>query len=446
MGVPNKVVCYTPSAPALNLTSNRNSNLKTNKMRGRGRMRMLRRGGGPMGGRPLHHMGGGFKPRPHILRMPFDLFVSESHYARIKPLPEDKDLTQALLKRHAELVPTTLEQTSIQALVLKVQGVLEGLTVAPGNFEACQLEEVRIVGSFKKGTMVRGHNIADLVVILKTLPTHEAIRSLGAKILEDVQKQYEEQIFELEATDRGFNISTGNSNEPAVVRVLITTIGRNFRLISSSMHLDMKYLQSHLAAIRHSRWFEENVNHTSVKVLIRLLRDMRSRIKGLEPLSPWMIDLLAHFSVLNTPNRQALPVNLAFRRVIQLLSAGFFLPGSCGILDPCEVGAIRVHMVMSMEQEDMLCLTAQNLLRILSQGGYNVILGLDQKDNDPSTELLVLNGVVVSPLEMVYDPTFYDRKTGEDEEDDDNENDEEIIAAKDVETEVETEATETCIA
>lgn len=52
---------------------------------------------------------------------------------------------------------------------------------------------MRIVGSFKKGTMVRGHNIADLVVILKTLPTHEAIRSLGAKILEDVQKQYEEQ-------------------------------------------------------------------------------------------------------------------------------------------------------------------------------------------------------------------------------------------------------------
>lgn len=130
---------------------------------------------------------------------------------------------------------------------------------------------------------------------------------------------------------------------------------------------------------------------------------MRTRIKGLEPLSPWMIDLLAHFSVLNTPNRQALPVNLAFRRVIQLLAAGFFLPGSCGkslpcnlalllafpndglslsgILDPCEVGAIRVHMVMTMEQEDMLCVTAQNLLRVLSHGGYNSILGMDNKYN-----------------------------------------------------------------
>ena len=37
--------------------------------------------------------------------------------------------------------------------------------------------------------MVRGQNVADLVVILKTLPTHEAVRSLGAKIMEDIQKQ-----------------------------------------------------------------------------------------------------------------------------------------------------------------------------------------------------------------------------------------------------------------
>ena len=107
-------------------------------MRGRGRMRMnMRRGGTPMmGGRSIQHMNNFNKPR-HVLRMPFDAFVSESFYPRVKPQTDDKELTNSLLKRHAELVPTGAEQTSIQSIVLKVQGVLEGLTVAPGSFEAC---------------------------------------------------------------------------------------------------------------------------------------------------------------------------------------------------------------------------------------------------------------------------------------------------------------------
>uniref|UniRef100_A0A0R3WUX2 DZF domain-containing protein n=1 Tax=Hydatigena taeniaeformis TaxID=6205 RepID=A0A0R3WUX2_HYDTA len=127
------------------------------------------------------------------------------------------------------------------------------------------------------------------------------------------------------------------------------------------------------AAIVHARWAEERAAHANVKALIRLLKDLRRRYVGFNHLTPWQVDLLAFHAVMHTPTDAPLPLSVAFRRVIQLLAAGLFLPGSAGIIDPCEPQSRRVHVSLSLIQQDELCCAAQTMCTILNLGKFSAI-------------------------------------------------------------------------
>uniref|UniRef100_A0A8C5YAV9 DZF domain-containing protein n=1 Tax=Microcebus murinus TaxID=30608 RepID=A0A8C5YAV9_MICMU len=279
--------------------------------------------------------GGGFRPFvPHI---PFDFYLCEMAFPGVKP---------ALLKRNQDLAPNSAEQASILSLVTKMNNV----------------------GSYKKGTMTTGHNVADLVVMLKILPT-----------LEDSSE-----------------VLTMLTN------ILITTVPPNLQKLDPELHLDIKVdIQSVLADML-----------TGLRKMLLRLEDL---FPGFEPLTPWILDLLGHYAVVNNPTRQPLALNVAYRRCLQILAAGLFLPGSVGITDPCESGNFRVHTIMTLEQQVMVCYTAQTLVRILSHGGFRKILGQEGDASYLASEISTWDGVIVTPSDKAYEKPP-EKKEGEEEE------------------------------
>uniref|UniRef100_A0A914V6K6 DZF domain-containing protein n=1 Tax=Plectus sambesii TaxID=2011161 RepID=A0A914V6K6_9BILA len=358
--------------------------------------------GGPMhGGAMRGGWGGGPGPRPSggpptARPPPFDLTLCEPMFPKAHESDETA-VTQALLKRNQDLSPTPQEQASILNLITKVKAALEKMIVAPELFTAAVVEEAREVGSYKKGTMLTKSNVADLVVILRTLPTVEAVSALGNKIVEEIKAAEPKEVLGCVPRDYGCEIA----GTQAVIRLLIATLPQNLKMLEPDLHLNEAIMVRHLAALRHARWFEENASHSSVKVLVRLLKDVRKRFAGFKVLSVWGVELLAHYAVMNTPSRQALALNQAFRRVFQLLSAGLFLPNSPGLVDPCDPSA-RIQQGLTMEEMDLLCSTSQTLLRVLSHGGYKQVLGLEGSAT-VATEMSFWDGIVVTPLEKAYD-------------------------------------------
>lgn len=188
------------------------------------------------------------------------------------------------------------------------------------------VEEVRPVGSYKKGTMITKSNIADLVVVLRTLPTGlveksawreseeriiavEAVTALGQRVVDDVKKDSREM---LGAVPKEFGCEIAGTQ--AVVRLLVTTLPANMPMLDKDLHrervfdssthyillilvVDAMLVARHQAAIRHARWFDENANQSTVRVLVRLLKDLRRRFAGFKVLNVWALELLVSRSL-----------------------------------------------------------------------------------------------------------------------------------------------------
>jgi interleukin enhancer-binding factor 2 len=336
--------------------------------------------------------------QPNLPHTPFDLIQCENSFPRAKLAPDDSQLAAALTRRCEVLTPGDHELASTSSLVGKVLAALEGLVISSSTFSAVHVQEAAAVGPHKMGTSLQGHPTADVVAVLRAMPSDDMLSLLCRRVGEAIQKAHPSEGHSAAAVENGFEISSAEAS----VRVVVTTTQEIISGLDAKVNANVGALQSYLTSIVQARWFEENAYHEHVKMLARLLHDMRARYEGFQALTPWMICLLAQYSVMNNPSRQPLALNVAFRRCLKLLSAGLFLPNSAGITDPCQSGNVSVHSMLTLEQQDKICYTAQSLLRVLCYGGYMHVLGFESEPNIVG-ESTVWNGVIVTPSDKAFE-------------------------------------------
>lgn len=341
----------------------------------------------------------GPRPQAFIPHIPFDFFMSPDCFPMATDpeceVARDQHLDECLVKKNDELLPTETLCRELALLANRVCSALEELIVNPG--EGCPgIEDVKVVGSFKKGTMLNGSVTADVVAQLRSLPTHEVVARLSRRVLEEMRAITGYTPVTLLPNETGFEISSTDCS----VRVMVGCAPENLNKLEPGLHLEKKFVSKAVEAVKHANWFEIEASDNTIRTLVRIVKDIKGRYKEMEALNPWMVDLLCHHAVLSNPLGESLPLPKAFRRLIQMLAGGIFLPGSVGLTDPCASGPYRIHTTLSLEDQDQICMMSQTLLRALAHGAVTRILALENAE--PINDSILLDDVVVTPSERVF--------------------------------------------
>lgn len=331
------------------------------------------------------------------------------HFPQVAPQLDSTLLTQLLSKRVQEITPSVDEQGTVQGFCSKVSTVLENM-ILTGEGEELLLDEVRAVGSQKKGTALAGNTVADLVILLRDLPSDTVVKKLSLKVV-DLLNSAQEDGGKEEVKD-GVTLTSPSSNifelknpEGAITRVYVTTTGDKVYGIQTREIADMQPYENALRMIRHARWWEDHTSHLkSVRPLVRILKDMKKHVPGLASLNPWYIELLSNCAVIPLVGDEPYSLVESFKRAWQLLSAGLFLPGSIGIPDPCEESDSGIHENLPPEESDKITRNAQMILQMLNFGAYREVLAVDGATPVKFTEPYTFGNITLSPPQPAYTP------------------------------------------
>ncbi|KAM9311384.1 interleukin enhancer-binding factor 3 isoform 2-T2 [Gastrophryne carolinensis] len=249
------------------------------------------------------------------------------------------------------------------------------------------LRGVMRVGLVAKGLLLKGDLDLELVLLCKDKPTISLLRKVSDNLVVQFATVSEEK-YEVVPNIREASIIIKNTKEPQLtlaIRLTSTLVREEVEKLSAGETLSISdppdVLDRHkclaaLASLRHAKWFQARANGLkSCVIVIRVLRDLCTRVPTWEPLRGWPLELLCEKAI-GTANRP-MGAGEAFRRVLECLGSGILMPDSPGLYDPCEKEATDALGHLERQQREDITHSAQHALRLAAFGQLHKVLGMD---------------------------------------------------------------------
>ncbi|XP_005062685.1 PREDICTED: interleukin enhancer-binding factor 3, partial [Ficedula albicollis] len=319
---------------------------------------------------------------------PMRIFVNDDRHVMAKhsavyPTQEELEAVQNMVSHTERALKAVSDWIDEQEKVSGEQPETESMETAAdeegkegGDQKATEqltrtLRGVMRVGLVAKGLLLKGDLDLELVLLCKDKPTAKLLEkvadNLGVQLAAITEDKYE--IIQSVA-DAAIVIK--NTKEPPLSLTIHLTspvvreelekqlAGETLSVTDSPDVLDRQKCLAALASLRHAKWFQARANGLkSCVIVIRVLRDLCTRVPTWAPLRGWPLELLCEKSI-GTANRP-MGAGEALRRVLECLASGIVMPDGSGIYDPCEKEATDAIGHLDRQQREDITQSAQQM-------------------------------------------------------------------------------------
>ncbi|KAI5613812.1 interleukin enhancer binding factor 3a isoform X1 [Silurus asotus] len=310
-------------------------------------------------------------PDPEKL-LPQRLFVIEDRHIKTK---------------HASVYPCAEELQAVQNMVSHLENGLKIVGNWLNRQEAAsggnKLQGVKRVGLVAKGLLLKQDMDLELVALCSDTPTQKLLNIISTKLQEVMKDQMEGEYVITPAVEEAA-VTVRTVTEPILTMKihLTSSVVREQRERGQAREappgaLDTNKCLESLASLRHAKWFQAKVNnlHSSV-IVIRILRDLCTRVPTWTPLKGWVLELLCERAI-STSDRPMGPGE-ALRRVLECVASGILLEDGPSIYDPCERAGVDASFHLTPQQREDITQSAQFALRLMAFGQIHKVLGMNR--------------------------------------------------------------------